>query len=125
MQYTSDQTSQMMQECVNNCLTSHATCLETIKFCLQKGGEHASPDHIKLLQDCADICVLNVGMMLRDSDFQRQIGDACADINEKCASECERLSKGDDVMARCAEVNRECADSCRRMSEQGSSSAAG
>lgn len=113
-----------MQECVNNCLTSHATCLETIAHCLKKGGEHASPEHIKLLQDCADICVVNVGFMLRKSDFQDQIGSTCADINQKCASECESLSEGDDIMARCAEVNRECEKSCREMSGQSSSSSA-
>ena len=44
--------SSEMQDCISNCMTCHAVCLETISQCLQIGGEHASAQHIGLLQDC-------------------------------------------------------------------------
>jgi hypothetical protein len=31
-------------------------CLEKIAHCLNKGGPHAAPDHIRLMQDCVQIC---------------------------------------------------------------------
>ncbi|MBD4119066.1 ferredoxin, partial [Xanthomonas citri pv. citri] len=40
---------QAMNECIDNCTQCHAICLETINYCLTKGGVHAAPEHIALL----------------------------------------------------------------------------
>lgn len=114
MQHT--QMSQEMQDCISNCMTCHAVCLETITHCLQMGGEHASPNHIKLLQDCAQICITSADFMLRGSQFHGQTCAVCAAICEACARECERMADGgSDFMQRCADACRRCAESCRRM----------
>lgn len=47
--------SQETQECVDNCQECHEICVEAVDHCLRKGGQHAEPDHIRLLQDCAQI----------------------------------------------------------------------
>lgn len=52
-------------------LDCHTTCLETISHCLAKGGDHARPDHIKLLIDCAEICQTAANFMARESDTVR------------------------------------------------------
>lgn len=115
--------SQEMQDCISNCMTCHAVCLETIHHCLQMGGEHASAKHIGLLQDCAQICVTSADFMLRMSDYHPQTCGVCAAVCEACAKECEKMATGDaaDFMQRCADACRRCADSCRQMSAGGAS----
>lgn len=113
-----------MRECIDNCINCHAVCAETISHCLSMGGEHASPNHIKLLQDCAQICMTSADFMLRMSDYHPQTCGVCADICEACAEECEGMASGDgaDFMQRCADACRKCAESCRRMSSGASAS---
>jgi hypothetical protein len=108
--------SQEMQTCIDNCQDCHAACIETISHCLEMGGDHASPEHIRLLQDCVQICMTSADFMLRASDYHPQVCGVCADICDACANECERMSEGSDFMQRCAEACRRCAESCRRMS---------
>jgi hypothetical protein len=109
--------SSEMQQCIQNCLNCHAICLETINHCLQMGGEHASAQHIELLQDCAQICAASADFMLRMSQFHPQTCGVCAAVCAACADECERMTDGNDFMARCAEACRRCAESCRQMSQ--------
>lgn len=115
--------SSEMQTCIENCQNCHAVCLETINHCLEMGGEHASPAHIKLLQDCAQICATSADFMLRTSDYHPQTCGVCADVCEACAKECESMADGNDFMQRCADACRRCAESCREMSSMSSSSA--
>lgn len=107
--------SREMQECIQNCLNCHAICLETIGHCLAMGGEHAQADHIRLLQDCAQICMTSADFMLRMSEHHPQTCGICADICEACARDCESMADGSDFMQKCADVCRKCAESCRRM----------
>lgn len=103
-----------MQQCVDNCLNCYEVCLGTVNYCLQKGGKHAEPAHIRLLLDCAEICQTCPNFMIRDSDLYKGICGACADICDRCAQSCERF--GDDAQLKsCAELCRRCAESCRKM----------
>ena len=38
-----------MQQCIQNCLDCHSMCLNTIAYCLEQGGHHAEPSHIRLM----------------------------------------------------------------------------
>lgn len=107
--------SEEMKNCINECLTCHSVCLETISHCLEMGGEHASPAHIALLQDCAQICITSADFMLRGSELHGQTCGVCAATCDACADSCESLAEGNDFMQRCAEVCRRCAESCRQM----------
>lgn len=113
---TATSLSSEMQECIHNCSDCHDVCLAQVLHCLEMGGEHAAPAHIRLLLDCADACGTSRDFMLRSSEFHSRTCGICADICEKCADECERLADGDEQMLKCAEICRVCADSCRRMS---------
>lgn len=108
------QNMQEMERCIDNCQECHEVCLRMVSHCLQKGGRHAEPSHIRLLLDCAEICETSANFMIRGSDLHNYTCAACSEACERCAEDCERL--GDDAeMRRCAEVCRRCADSCRRM----------
>ena len=103
-----------MLACIEVCLDCHKACLQTIPYCLQRGGMHAEPNHIRLMADCAEMCQTSANFMLRGSDLHHHTCGACAEVCERCAADCDRMS--DDLrMAACAEECRRCAESCRAM----------
>lgn len=107
--------SDQMRNCIANCSACHQICEETVNHCLEMGGAHAAPDHIRLLLDCAQVCATSADFMLRGSTFHGQVCGVCAVVCERCAEDCDRLAGDDDLMRRCAETCRACADSCRQM----------
>lgn len=108
--------NEKMRECIENCQTCHEVCLEMVPHCLEMGGRHAEPEHIRLLLDCAEICQTSANFMLRGSDFHPQTCGVCAEICEACAADCETFTD-DPEMQRCAEICRTCAASCREMAD--------
>lgn len=107
--------SQNMQKCIQNCLDCHGICLNTVTYCLQQGGMHAEPAHIRLMLDCAEICQTSANFMLRGSELHLSTCGVCAEVCERCATSCEQM--GDDAqMKACAEMCRRCAESCLQMS---------
>ena len=115
---TREHESERMQECIDNCSNCHAACVETVIYCLQKGGHHAEEPHVRLLLDCAEICQTSANFMLRNSPLHAITCAACAEICERCAVECERFV-GDMQMEACARMCRKCAESCREMAATG------
>jgi hypothetical protein len=107
------QMSEEMQRCIQACLDCHRICLETVTHCLQMGGKHADPAHIRLLLDCAEICQTSANFMLRGSDLHGRTCAVCAEVCERCAQDCAQFD--DAQMKACAEACRRCAESCRRM----------
>lgn len=112
--HTAEHRSQGMNECIDNCTRCEATCLETINYCLGKGGDHAAPEHIALLSACADICSTSAATMLRGASVHATVCRACAEVCRKCAESCDRMGNDAD-MQRCAEACRRCAQSCEAM----------
>ncbi len=104
-----------MQHCIDNCTRCHQECAETLQHCLQMGGKHVEPEHVKLMLDCIEICQTSANFMLRESSLHHLTCGACAEVCAKCAEDCERM--GDEMMKRCAEVCRTCAESCGNMSK--------
>ncbi|GIU94157.1 MAG: ferredoxin [Gaiellaceae bacterium] len=112
---TAEHVSADMRECIKLCSDCHDVCLETVAHCLDRGGEHARPDHVRALLDCAQACDTARDFMLRGSDLHAVVCRACADACERCADSCEAIGPDDDVMRNCAEICRRCAESCRSM----------
>jgi hypothetical protein len=103
-----------MQECIDRCQSCQESCLESVGHCLQLGGDHAEPDHIRLLIACAEICDTSARFMLLGSKHHVRTCDVCADVCDDCAKDCARFTD-DEMMQRCADVCRRCAESCRQM----------
>src|SRR3989344_5321677 len=70
-----NKTSSVMQECIQNCLECFQICSYVVEHCLNKGGGHADPVHIKLLDDCSRICNLSADFMIRHSEFHASTCD--------------------------------------------------
>lgn len=112
--HTAGHRSSEMSRCIRDCLDCATTCTETISHCLGMGGEHASAQHIALLQTCAEICTVSANAMLRGLEAHSATCRACAELCTLCAQACESMGD-DEVMRRCAEACRRCAESCRAM----------
>jgi hypothetical protein len=82
--------------------------------CLAKGGDHAAPDHIRLLQDCAQICITSADFMLRRSPLAQMNCRICGGVCEMCADECAKIAD-DETMVLCVETCRRCSRSCGEM----------
>ena len=91
--------SQAMNTCIDNCTQCHAICLETINYCLTKGGAHATPEHIALLATCADICATSADAMLRGASAHDVVCGACAEICRQCADASRRCAESCSAMA--------------------------
>lgn len=102
------------EECVDICLRSHRMCLETARYCTDKGGAHAQPAHIALLLDCAELCQTTANSLLRSSPAHGIVCSACSQLCDECAKNCDGFS-GDAQVERCAQTCRECARDCRDM----------
>ena len=105
---------QQMQQCIKNCLECHNVCLQTAAHCLELGGDHARPEHVRLLLDCADICLASANFMSRGSQYHPSTCGICSEICEACAQDCEKMPD-DPQMKNCAEVCSRCAGTCQQM----------
>lgn len=112
--HTAEHRSNGMNQCITECFNCASICIETINHCLSMGGKHASPEHIGLMQTCAEICTVNAHAMLRGVAAHSATCMACAEICRQCAESCESMGD-DEAMRRCAEACRRCAESCRAM----------
>ncbi len=112
-------TNENMSKCVQLCRDCHAMCTQTITHCLKLGGRHATPDHIRLLVDCAQMCATSADYMLRESPFHDQLCRLCSDLCTLCAKDCEQVAGGDQMVKQCIEMCRRCAESCDRMASKG------
>lgn len=113
-QEMNERMQEQMEECLQNCIDCYTVCTETAQHCLHTGGEHARPEHIRILADCASICQLSADFMLRSSQWHTAVCEVCAQICEECAQDCARFD-ADEFMLECAEICRQCASSCREM----------
>lgn len=105
---------ELKHQCIENCIESHRVCLETVDYCLEKGGKHADAEHIRHLYDCAEICKTSADFMVRNSKKHKAVCELCADICESCVDDCEEMGE-DAQMTLCADTSRRSMESCREM----------
>jgi hypothetical protein len=97
---------------IEACLECHNICYAMLMtHCIETGGAHVRPQHVRLMMDCADICAAAANAMARKSQFHRQLCALCAEVCEACADDCEKL----DGMEACVKTCRLCAQACRHM----------
>ena len=101
-----------MRACMDACHECNVTCLHmAMNHCVETGGQHTQPAHVKIMFDCAQICAAAIDFMACNSAHRQHICRDCAEICRACAASCEGL----DGMEDCAAACRKCADACDRM----------
>ena len=118
-----DEMAMKMDECIQNCLDCYRACLATVPHCLSRGGEHASPAHITMLLECAEICRTSAHMMIIGSTHHGEVCGLCATACERCSEECRMMGNGDTKMLDCADVCDRCARTCTGMANMAHTSA--
>lgn len=112
---TFSNTSASMEQAIQACLECQGICLETsLLYCLEVGGKHAEPTHIRLMLDCAEICQTSANFMRRNAELHGAVCAVCEQVCERCAEECDAFTD-DEKMHRCAEICRTCAAACHNM----------
>lgn len=111
-------TDDEMKKCIQLCRDCHAMCTQTIAHCLKLGGRHATPDHIRLMLDCAQMCATSVDYMVRESPFHDRICRLCSELCKECAKDCQGVAGDDQMVKECLEMCRKCAASCERMASK-------
>jgi hypothetical protein len=107
-----NQLSDETRAAIAACLECHQLCHAMLMtHCIETGGAHVRPQHVRLMTDCAAMCRLTADAMARKSQFHRQLCALCAEVCEACADSCDAL----DGMAACAKTCRLCAQACRHM----------
>lgn len=100
-----------IEDCMRKLLHCHKTCLGmAMTHCLEMGGEHARPQHLRLMLDCAQICATTGDFLARKSQFHTQIAIFCATVCDTCAQDCENIGEMEESAKAC----RACAESCRQ-----------
>ncbi len=105
-------TNQVVQRAIDDCKACHVICVQTIQYSIERGGPHVAPDHLRLLEDCAQLCQLSEDFMLRGSPISAAVCNLCADVCDQCAVSCT-----DAQLRACADQCRRCAGSCRQMAQ--------
>lgn len=101
-----------MQSCIDECLRCYQTCLGMLMtHCLQAGGKHMEPEHVRIMMACAEMCRTSAAMMLIGTEHHKHTCRECAEICEACAQSCEQVGDMDECVQQC----RRCAESCRKM----------
>ena len=104
-----NQLSQKVRDTIQALQHCHATCLSmAMTHCLETGGEHARPQHLRLMLDCAQLCALTADALGRKSQFHNRLAQLCAEVCETCEKDCARL----DGMEDCVQACRDCARLC-------------
>lgn len=104
--------SQDVSDCIDAALACHKTCLGmAMTHCLETGGEHTTPQHFRMMIDCATVCATTADFMLHKSQFHQQMCRMCAVVCEACAEDCERVGGMEDCVKACWD----CAKKCQKM----------
>ncbi|MGZ3181015.1 MAG: four-helix bundle copper-binding protein [Telluria sp.] len=104
-----------MQECIDACKHCHETCLRmAMTHCLELGGRHVEPEHLRLMLNCAELCQTAANFMLSRSSVHGAVCGACAEVCTACAESCEQVGDMDECVSAC----RRCAETCGDMASQ-------
>jgi hypothetical protein len=107
-----NQLSRQAQEAIEALQRCHAVCHSmAMLHCLEAADEHARPQHIRLMLDCAAVCQFTADAIGRKSQFHNRFAALCAEVCLTCAQDCENIGGMEDS----AEVCRRCAGLCEAL----------
>lgn len=111
-----EQISAELNECIRVCLDCYRTCQQTAAVhCLELGGKHVEPQHLRLMLSCAEVCRTAAALMLNNSPQHHLQCAVCAEICRQCAESCREIGDMDECVTAC----EACEESCQRMAASG------
>lgn len=108
-----NQLSQKTRAAITALQHCHATCHSmATTHCLEMGGEHARPQHLRLMLDCAAFCAFTADAVGRKSQFHTRYAALCAEVCQTCGDDCAAIGNMEECVASC----RDCVTVCRELS---------
>jgi len=102
MNDASDRLSKQTRECITELMACHSICLSAaMTRQLEADHSHNRPQHLRLMLDCAEICVFTADALARKSQFHSPICALCADICETAAKDFQQLTGFTDCAEAC------------------------
>jgi hypothetical protein len=109
-------------ECITACFDCTEICTICADACLAEPTVGNLVHCIALNQNCATICFATGTVLARQSALEPSIArkqvQACLDVCEACAIECEGHGGRMEHCAVCAAACRRCAETCRNLLDQ-------
>ncbi|MBU7584721.1 MAG: four-helix bundle copper-binding protein [Nostoc sp. TH1S01] len=96
------------------CIECHTICIDTLKYCKNKGGRYIDMTMMSMMRDCAEMCMMCVNMINDGSEFMGNACSLCAEMCDRTAMVCDQMSE-DPTMRLCAAICRQCAEYCKAM----------
>jgi hypothetical protein len=115
-----------MEECIQECLNCHRVCMQVFShlLTLESDAQPATPDQLRLLLDCAQLCALCADFLIRASEFDTSLSHLCREACRRCQQMCETLGQIDLMVPGCAVACARCANACTRVLTTAAASAA-
>jgi hypothetical protein len=101
-----------IQQCIQDCLNCQQVCSQTADADQQSGGDHAKPEHVQMLQDCAELCMTTAHFLQHGSALGGYLCQATAQVTDICSNECDQMGDTD-----CANACRNASWSCNQLSK--------
>jgi hypothetical protein len=107
---------EVLARCIDECFTCAQTCTSCADACLsEKDMVGELTKCIRLNLDCADICEVTGGVLIRQTGYDAPLTkaqlEACREACATCAEECERHADMRHCVI-CAEACRRCQQAC-------------
>ena len=78
--------SASVQSCIQECLRCYQACQSNAAgMCLEQGGAHVEPEHMRLMLSCAEVCRTAAAVMLNQSPQHPVVCRACAELCSACS----------------------------------------
>lgn len=106
-----------MNDCIQACNDTHEAALRTLGWATSEGSKKTTPEFVRLLMDCAEICQTAADFMLRGSELHHETCRACEEVCEAVFEACEQ--SGIDEIEEFQQQVKTCAEHCRDMSNAG------
>lgn len=107
--------SHEIAECIDVCRQCQSLCLAyATGHCLEQGGRHTEPEHLRTMLVCAWSCGLAADVMSTGATLHRQVCALCADVCDACITSCHDL----DGMQACIDACTRCKERCEAMTSQ-------
>jgi hypothetical protein len=103
--------------CIEACNGCADACDHCATACLKEDDVKSMAACIARDIDCAQLCRLAAGFMVRGSPLSSTLCLACAEVCEACGDECAKHPAGH--CQECAQACHRCAQECRNMAGAG------
>jgi hypothetical protein len=101
--------------CIEQCRRCQLVCLHMATgHCLQKGGPHVEPEHLRTMLACAAVCGTAAEVMTTGASLHRHVCALCAEVCGICVDSCRGLDDMDECIAAC----ESCRTSCEAMASR-------